>query len=304
MSPAKSPITPGGPLSTAVVALFVRWLRWLSPASRDALARFAGSLAWWLGIRRGVALDNLRHAFPEKAEDERRAIAKGAYVSLTRAVLESVTSDLVPDATLSGAVNGGPLEAVLKSKTGVLLASAHLGSWELFAEVMSRRGYPFNAVVRPLKGAFNAYIVESRRKAGIELILPKGAVASVTEAVSRGETVVQLVDQSVPGNKGVFVPFFGRLASTTPALSTVALRTGKPLFVVLSVRENNGLRMFVEGPVPMPNTGDARRDVAAQVAATTQIIERYVRRYPEQWLWLHRRWKEKPPPEAASPIER
>ena len=302
MSAPKSAITPGGPVSTALVATFIGWLRWLTPRSREALARFVGGLAWSLGIRRGVSLDNLRQAFPDKAEDERRAIARGAYVSLTRAVLESVTSDLISDAALNDAVkvdNWGTLEALLKSKTGVLLASAHLGSWELFAEVMSRRGYPFKAVVRPLKGAFNAYIVESRRKAGIELILPKGAVASVTEAVSRGETVVQLVDQSVPGNKGVFVPFFGRLASTTPALSTVAQRTGKPLFVVLSVRENNGLRMFVEGPVPIPHTGDMRRDVAVQVEATTQIIERYVRRYPEQWLWLHRRWKEKPPSDAA-----
>lgn len=298
MNPPHPHIKPGGPVATVLVAWLIAWLRWLSPASRDALARFGAALAWNLGLRRAVALDNLRQAFPEKSQAQRRAIARGAYTSLTRAMLESVTSDTVTDAQLEETVkvdNWGALEPLLKAKSGVLLASAHLGSWELFAEVMCRRGYKLSAVVRPLKGAFNAHIIESRLKAGIELILPRGAVASVTQAVSRGESVVQLVDQSVPGNKGVFVPFFGRLASTTPALSVAAVRTGKPLFFVCAVREGSGLRMYVEGPVRPPSTGDEQRDVKEHVAQMTQIVERYVRQYPEQWLWLHRRWKEKPP---------
>lgn len=285
-------------MATFFVGLLLAWVRWLSPASRDVLAQVSAWLIWTLGIRRGVALENLEHAFPEKSVDERRAIARAAYTSLTRAVLESLTSDLIEDSQLEKVVqidNWGTLEAILKAKTGVLLASAHLGSWELFAEVMCRRGYKFLAVVRPLKGALNAHVVESRLKAGIELVLPKGAVSVITEAVARGETIVQLVDQSVPGGKGVFVPFFGRLASTTPSLSIAAKRTGKPLFVVMAVREKHGLRMFVDGPIPLPNTGDDAADIKAQVALMTERVESFVRRYPEQWLWLHRRWKEVPP---------
>jgi KDO2-lipid IV(A) lauroyltransferase len=106
---------------------------------------------------------------------------------------------------------------------------------------------------------------------------------------------VQLIDQSLPAEAGVFVPFFGRAASTTPALSMAALRTKAPVFVALAVREGERLRLLFEGPIPVPDTGDRRADVAAHTAQLTAILERYIRRYPEQWLWLHRRWKVQPP---------
>ncbi|MFZ5441678.1 MAG: lysophospholipid acyltransferase family protein, partial [Myxococcota bacterium] len=191
------------------------------------------------------------------------------------------------------------LDALLAARQPVLIASAHLGSWELFAEVMARRGFVFSAVVRPLSGAFNEWLVRNRRKAGVELILQRGALRNMLRALARGRAVVQLIDQALPGPEAAWVPFFGRPASTTPALSMAALRSGAPVYVVVAVREGEGLRMHVDGPVPLPPGEDRRAVVEAHTAALTAIIERRVRDHPEQWLWLHRRWK--PPRPRGAP---
>lgn len=294
----KPDITPGGPLGRLVVGLVMRWLRWLSPATRRALAFFVAKVAFVLGIRRGVALDNLTHAFPEKPEAERLEIARGVYRSLALAAIEAVTSDLLSDQELERAVeivDWKGLDVVLEAHQPVLIASAHLGSWELFAEVMARRKIALSAVVRPLAGAFNEWVVNNRKGAGVELILQRGALRKMLAALERGRAVVQLIDQVLPAKDGVFVPFFGRLASTTPAVSMAARVSKAPVYVVAAVREGERLRMFVEGPVPFVETGDRDRDLTAHTATLTAIIEGLIRRYPDQWLWLHRRWKVAPP---------
>lgn len=294
----KPDITPGGPVGRLVVGLFMRWLRWLSSATRRGLAFFVARLAFGLGIRRAVALDNLKHAFPERSEDERLAIARGVYRSLALAAIEAVTSDLLPDDELNRAVevvDWKGLDVLLDARQPVLIASAHLGSWELFAEVMARRRYVFSAVVRPLAGAFNEWVVNNRKAAGVELILQRGALRKMLAALERGRAVVQLIDQVLPARDGVFVPFFGRLASTTPAVSMAARVSKAPVYVVAAVREGERLRMFVEGPVPFVDSGDRDRDLVTHTAALTAIIEGLVRKYPDQWLWLHRRWKVAPP---------
>ncbi|MBL8953798.1 MAG: lipid A biosynthesis acyltransferase [Myxococcaceae bacterium] len=290
-------IRPGGPVATLFAALVVGFVRRLPRGLRRALAAGLAGLAYALGIRRRVALDNLGHAFADLTEAERRAIARGAYRHLAEVALDSVVADQIPDAELEETVvvdDWGALGAALE-KGGVLIASAHLGSWELLPQVMARRQVKLSAVVRPLEGAFNAKVVAARQAAGVELIVQRGALKHMIRAVRAGRCVVQLIDQSLPAEAGVFVPFFGRMASTTPALSMAALRTKAPVFVVVSVRDGDRHRFFFEGPIPVVETGDRRADVAAHTAKLTAVIEGYVRRYPSQWLWLHRRWKVQPP---------
>jgi len=294
MKPARPAVTPGGPVGRLVVGLVVRLVRALSPRARARLAAFVAALAWTLRIRRRVALDNLALAFPERSPAEREAVAQGAYRTMALAALEAVTSDLLSDAEVARAVavvDWKGLDVLLDTRQPVLIASAHFGSWELFAEVMARRGIAFAAVVRPLAGAFNEWVVENRRRAGVELILQRGALGNMLKALKRGLAVVQLVDQSLPAKDGVFVPFFGRLASTTPALSMAAIRSKAPVYVVLAARDGDALSMTVEGPIPVPDTGDRRADLTAHTAAVTRVIEQAIRARPDQWLWLHRRWK-------------
>jgi KDO2-lipid IV(A) lauroyltransferase len=119
-------------------------------------------------------------------------------------------------------------------------------------------------------------------------------------ALRKNEVVAMLLDQAIGGKHALFVPFFGRPAATSPALSMAALRTGAPTLVVVALRENGRLRFRVEGPFAVTDTGDRRRDLRDHTARVTAALERIIREAPEQWLWLHRRWKLAPPPDAAA----
>lgn len=285
------------------VDLGVRWLRWLSDDSRRRVARVIATIAWAARIRRKVAVDNVALAFPAAPRAEHLRIARASYESMAVAALESVTSDLLPDAQLEAmvsVVDWKGLDALLAARKPVLIASAHLGSWELFAEVMARRGHVFSAVVRPLTGAFNEWIVENRRRAGVELILQRGALRKMLGALARGRAVVQLIDQALPSAQALWVPFFGRLASTTPAVSMAALHSGAPTYVVVAVRDGGALRMHVDGPVALPQTGSRDEKLLAHTTELTRLIEARVRAHPEQWLWLHRRWKGTPPSDGQA----
>ncbi len=295
-------VRPGNPLSRAAVAGVVGFVRWLSPATRRSVAHAVADIAWGLGVRRRVTLDNLARAFPEWPAPQLRRVARGAYRTMALAALEALTSDLLSDVELGKAVeviDWRGLDRLLEARQPVLVASAHLGSWELFAEVMARRGFSFSAVVRPLSGAFNEWVVRSREAAGVELILQRGALANMLKALKRGRAVVQLIDQALPSKAAVWVPFFGRLASTTPAVSLASLRSGAPVYLVVAVRDQGALKMIVEGPFPVPERGDRDQALLEHTATLTARLEAVIRQYPEQWLWLHRRWKGVPP--AAQP---
>ncbi|WP_375755858.1 lysophospholipid acyltransferase family protein [Corallococcus exercitus] len=301
--------SPPGP----VVAFLTRgvWalLTWLSPAARDALARFVASLAYTLGIRRKVALDNLAQALPEKSEAERRDIARGAYLTMARVVVESLPSGdrMTPDWDQQGIVGEeafAALKAHVATGKGALLVTAHFGNWELVGQMLIRWGIPLNALVRPLKGALNTRIAVNRLGAGAGLIYPKGAIQEITDAVNRGESAYMLLDQALPAKSAVFVPFFGRLASTTPAMAVAAERTGVPVFVVMGVRPPGpGARykLEVEGPILPPKPGECADPITEHTARVTAAMERAIRRHPEQWLWLHRRWKVQPPAVVTAP---
>ena len=284
----------GRPASTFAVGTALAALRATPRPAREMFAAFIGWLVWTLRIRRKVTIENLTHAFPEKPATEHHRIARAAFSSMSRAMLDSVTSDLLSDAEVDRAVSVADwkgLDVLLAAHQPVLIASGHLGSWELFAEVMARRGHVFSAVVRPLSGAFNNWLVRSRERAGVELIHQRGALRNMLKAMRRGRAVVQLIDQALPGPEALWVPFFGRPASTTPAISMAALRSGAPVYVVVAVRHEGQLQMRVEGPVPVPDRPTRREALFAHTAALTAILEGHVRCYPEQWLWLHRRWK-------------
>lgn len=293
-----------GPVAGFLPNLILDFVGALSASKRDAIARFVGWLAYILGIRRRVTLENLAHALPELSEARRRGIARGAYINMARVVLESIASgDRLPPGWDEDAIRGeeawAALQAHVATGQGALLATAHFGNWELAGEMLIRLGVPLNALVRPLKGALNARIADNRvHSAGAGLIYPRGAIAETSDALKRGESVYMLLDQALPAKAAVFVPFFGRLASTTPALAVAAQRTGMPVFVVMGVREGRRLRLHVEGPILPPETDSPPERITGHTARVTSVLERYIRQYPEQWMWLHRRWKVAPPAES------
>jgi len=290
---------PPGPLLGFLANLamgLVSGLRW---STREKLARFIGALAYTLGIRRRVALENLAMAMPERSEQERHAITRGVYITMARVVLEALADEYrLPQGweqeEVVGAEAWKALQAHLATGKGALLVTGHFGNWELLGEILIHRGVPLNALVRPLKGALNTRIAENRVRAGAGLIYPKGAVQETVAALNRGESVYMLLDQGIP-TKGVFVPFFGRLASTTPALAVAAQRTGIPAWVVMGVRDGPRMRVHIDGPFPPPPAEEGKDPIIEHTAIVTAALERVIRQYPEQWLWLHRRWKHTPP---------
>jgi KDO2-lipid IV(A) lauroyltransferase len=279
----------------------VRGVASLSLAGLGRVARVIGTLVYALGIRRRVVMDNLQQAFPELDELARRRIARGAYVNMARAFLDGLAAHTLSDAAVAERVieTNDILDVELAKGKGLLIVTAHFGSWELLGEVMSRRGMPLHTVVKPLRGALNQELIANRVRNGMRLISPRGALRETLGVLRRGDAVVMLIDQVLPAEHGVFVPFFGRLASTNPAAAWCALRSGAPTVVVMAAREGDRLRMYVEGPFPVP-PGDRTTAITAHTATLTAVIERYIRRYPDQWLWLHRRWKVQPPPVAAA----
>jgi len=288
--------TPGGPLATLLAGLLISLLRALPRPLLLGCARGVGRLAMALGIRRRVALDNLAHAFPEKSLRERRAIAAGAYVNLAMAAAEGLLSARGPEPSwVVTFENWAALAAAQEEGRGVLVAMAHLGSWELLGELMAQRGIPIHAVVRPLKGVLNDVLMRARVASGLKLIPARGAIGGAVKALRKGGVVVMLMDQALPSRSAVFVPFFGRPAATSPALSAAALRSGAPVFAASAARDGDAIRVVIEGPFPVPRTGDLRRDIEQHTATVTAAIERFIRRAPDQWLWLHRRWKVVPP---------
>ncbi|MBZ4423257.1 lysophospholipid acyltransferase family protein [Myxococcus sp. RHSTA-1-4] len=299
--------TPPGPVVAFLTRFVWAFLTWLSPESRDAVARFVGNLAYTLGIRRRVALDNLAMAMPEKGDAERREIARGAYINMARVVLESLPGgDRLPADWAEQGIEGEEAWRALKARVdtgkGALMVTAHFGNWELLGEMLIRWGVPLDALVRPLKGALNTRIAVNRLGVGAGLIYPRGAIQEIIAAVERGESPYMLLDQALPAKAAVFVPFFGKLASTTPAMAVAAKRTGAPVFVVMGVRSGRGgarFRMEVEGPILPPAPGECEDPITEHTARVTAALERCIRKHPEQWMWLHRRWKYQPEPAGA-----
>jgi KDO2-lipid IV(A) lauroyltransferase len=263
-----------------------------------AIGAFLGALAHGLGIRRGVVRGNLALAFPEKGDAERAAIAAAAYRNAGRSVLEVFAAPRLTAAQVDALLEYRGFEIferLFAEKRGVVVASAHLGSWELLASACGRRGIPMNLVTRKLAGRSNAALQQARARSGVTEIAPKGALAAGAAALRRGEVVVNLVDQNMLPKRGIFVRFFGEWACTTPATSLMAMRTGAPVLVAVAVNLPDGrTRLCVEGPFPPAEQGAIARRVRAHTQQLVAVIERYIRAEPAQWFWLHRRWKTRP----------
>ncbi|MBI2461414.1 MAG: lysophospholipid acyltransferase family protein [Candidatus Rokubacteria bacterium] len=276
----------------------------LPPATADRLGRGLGALAYrCLGRRRAIALQNLAIAFGDRAPGELRDLARRSFQHLGVTAAECCRLFFGPPGLLLGRVQveGLPhLKAAMAQERGALLLSAHFGNWELLAAAHVLTGYPLSVVIRPLDSpALEAVLARCREGVGLQLIPKREALRGVVTALARGGMVGVLLDQNATLHEGVFVPFFGRLASTSKGLALLAQKTGAPVVPVLIRREPDGThRVTVDPPVPLQQSGDREADVLANTAAFTRIIERHVLAHPEQWFWVHRRWKTRPPDEG------
>lgn len=247
-------------------------------------------------VHRRVALANLATAFPARPAAERRAIARATFGHFGRLLLELLKfSTLTPQRMLELVEFEGEerVRHAYAQGRGVLIFTGHFGYWELLAIVHALRFAPMAVLARALDNSdLNALLERVRACTGNSVFYRRGAIRRVLRALEANQAVGLLIDQHLQSPDGISVDFFERPASTTSALAALALRTGAPVIPVFAVPLPRGrYRMIYEHAVepPRADTPDAVREFTQRC---TDVLEMYVRRHPELWLWMHRRWRD------------
>ena len=246
--------------------------------------------------QRLIAVYNLRRAFPEKSDDEILRIARGVYRNMGIMAAEFFDIPRLTKENVGKLVEAEGLEhcqRALEKGRGVLFFTAHFGNWELSAAAAALLIKPVVAIYRTLDSALLDHLVLRVRSATGNTLLPKEhAMRTMLRSLKRNEIVGILIDQNVAWYEGVFVDYFGRPACTTNGLALLALHTGAPVLPGYMVRLPDGRYRLVIGPeVEVTRTGNRDADVLANTQRFTKVIEETVRQYPDQWFWVHQRWK-------------
>jgi len=276
------------------------------PLSRAIGISFA-QLIYLLHFKlRHVGMRNLQLAFPEKSHSERARILRGEFTSLGRQLaevcqfpkytLENVNQVVVYD----GFEN---YERAYVQGKGVVFLTAHFGGWELSAFMHSMHGHWMHIVMRPMDNIYlDNMIRHYRTMHGNTVFAKDDFVRGLLAAMKKGETVGILMDTNMTPPQGVFVDFFGIPACTASGLARIALRTDAAVVPGFTIWDPalRKYRLHFDPAVELIRTGDDDADIIANTQRFTKIIEDYVRRYPDQWLWVHRRWKTRP--EGQLPI--
>jgi len=253
-----------------------------------------------LGIRRRVVERQIAAAFPGLGDAGVRRLARAAYENLGRTSIEAaMLSRLRREAVLDlfdGADGWESVERALRLRRGLIFVTGHLGNWELGGAYLAARGVPLDAIARRMSNPlFDRYLTETRSRIGMVVVHDAEAVRRTPRSLRNGRAVAFLADQGVLGLASTFVPFFGRPAKTPRGPAVFALRLQVPIVFGVAVRQRSGKFRLALEPVEVEDTGNRDRDVDAIVARYTAALERWVRRYPEQYFWHHRRWKHQRP---------
>ena len=248
--------------------------------------------------QRLITLHNLCRAFPEKPLPEIVRIAKGAYRHLGLVAADFFEIPWINKENLHKWVEFtdlGPYREALTQNRGILTIGAHFGNWEMMTTALPLVTEPACIVYRPLDNpVLDNLLGWVRSLHGNTLIGKEGAGRKIIRALRQNKTVGILSDQNVAAREGVFVDFFGRPACTGIGLAAMAMGSGAPVLPFFMPRMKDGRYKLMGLPaVPVDDTGDYEKDLATNTQRFTRVIEEMVRQYPEQWFWLHQRWKTK-----------
>jgi len=244
---------------------------------------------------RRIAEQNLAAAFPSRPPAERRQIAKAAFEHFGRLGFELLKFGTLGDDEMLARANVEGEERARQAYAqgkGVLFVTGHFGYWELQALVHGLRVEPIAVLARALDNPLlNDLLERIRTRTGNSVIYRRGAIRRVMRTLESGGGVAILIDQHIVSRDAIAVDFFSRRAATTSAVAALALRTGAPVLPVFALPAPDGrFRMIYEHPIvpPGPDAPDAVREFTQRC---TDVLEMYVRRNPELWLWMHRRWR-------------
>ena len=280
---------------------FIKILGILPRSVSRALGIAISQIVYFLHFKlRRVGMRNLAMAFPDKPVAERKRVLRGEFTSLGRQLAELCQFPKYTLQNVDEVVEYDGLEnyrrAYARGK-GVLFLTAHFGGWELSAFVHSLHGHPVNIVMRPMDNPFLDRMLQNQRTMHGNKVVPKDDfVRGLLAAMKCGETVGILMDTNMTPPQGVFVDFFGIAACTASGLARIALRTDAAVVPGFTIWDEamGKYRLRFDPALELIRTGDLEADIVANTQRFTKVIEDYVRKYPDQWLWVHRRWKTRP----------
>ena len=272
-------------------------------------ARFLGRSLGLLFLRlsprhRRITQANLDAAFPALSPERRAAIARASFAHLGTIAADAprfpryARGDLSRIAVYEGVEH---LREAAALGRGTLVFSGHYGHWELVALLQARLGWPMTMVVSPMRnGGYERYFARLRGVTGNTILSKRNAARPILKALKEGRSVAILIDQNVRGDGGLFVDFFGRPASTTPSLATLAFRSQAPIVPVFSHFLPDGRLSVSYRPALLPERrATLDEDVRALMQTCTSLLEAEIRARPEEWLWMHDRWRTRPSAAAA-----
>ncbi len=278
----------------------------------DAAVRLGGAMGgaayWLLGKYRRRTLSNLQSALGERMDEaERRRTAKAVFRNAGRSLVEFIllrrwsAADIEKRVRFAGAENYDPIKG-----RGALVATGHFGNWELAAAASVQcLGVSLGAVARRQSNRrMDKLLNEGRRRAGIEIFARGKGVRPIMKHLKDGKVLAIVMDQDTRKGQGIFVPFMGKLAHTQRGPGFLACRMQAPILPVFMVRDENGLThtCHVEEPIMPPPGPPTEEGIERLTRAYTEALERYVRKYPSQWMWMHDRWRQRPEDEAPGPL--
>lgn len=259
------------------------------------IGRFMGRL--WSIVSRNryqVAFQNLTFAFPEYSKTQKKSIVAKCFQNMALSGIDLFRLDLYNQFDFDHLIDfegKDNLEIALKNNKSVIFMTAHLGFWESGAFVFPFLGIDANFIAKKIKNPLiDAYILRQRTSKGGESIDKKNGIRKMIKTIQEGKSIAILIDQHIHKDEAVSVPFFGRNAYTSPIIVNLAVKKKIPIIPIFCYREpKNRFRIVVHKPVYFE---DDQNNGITNTAQISLIIESAIRRSPEQWMWIHRRWRD------------
>ncbi|MBI3585651.1 MAG: lysophospholipid acyltransferase family protein [Ignavibacteriales bacterium] len=267
---------------------------------------FLGEITYSVfGFRRGVTLDNLRHAFPEKSKEELDHIARGVFKNIGITLFELLYFPRLTLERIREVVhfkNPEMIQSLYKRGRGIIFLSAHFGSWELLAQgTPACLGLPSLNIAKPQSNPYVDRVVHQWRTSFGNTIIPMDlSIREILKTLGNGGAVGMIADQTA-AKENIWIEFFGRKVPTHQGPAVFSLKTGAPLIMLFSVRQPNGSYMIYSEEVPASDlNGYTEENVVELTKRHVKITEKYIRQYPDHWMWTHKRWKHVPDSELDS----
>jgi len=262
-----------------------------------------GVILGWLAYillekHRRTAIENLTNSFPKKTQREIRKIARSVFCNQGRNLFQLLSFNKFNASNIDKYVKiegSQYLADALKEGKGVIFLSAHIGLWELMGIYLSLKGFPINVIARRVYDErLNRLLIHLRASKNVNTILRGDSPRKFLQPLRKNEVLAFLIDQDT-NVQGVFVDFLGRPAYTPIGLASIAMKTGAPVIPGFIVRMGPVLsKIIIEKSFYLSSTGNPKIDIQRNIQILSNIIEKYIKRYPDQWVWMHQRWKTKP----------